>query len=672
MLFKNLNQLWLICLFILSNLTLHAQIAVKLNEHQEFKYDLKKGSFSLFEDKRPVFENAISAYQLKGVDQLSITSKNGRALKQKFKDSAGIGICYSIEHPAINGTKAIQNFYFYEGSSFIVMEVVLKGRNISSNSITPFLLSNGSFLSNKSLSSVFVPFDNDTFISYEQKDLDSNLYQSSEVGILYDKQDQSGFILASIDQSNWKSGILAKQENKQTDLSLKNGYTNVGITRDSMEHGYLSGNEIRSSKVLISYHKNWQEGLEEYAKFQRKLNQPHLKAWNQGTPVGWNSWGVIQTKLSWENATKTVDYFKNNIPEFRNENGKAYIDLDSFWDNMVPGGMSGDYSKLKEFVAYCKAAGLEPGVYWAPFTDWGHGSGPDRKAEGSDYTFGEMWTKTAAGYHDLDGGRALDPTHPGTQARMKFILGKLKECGFKMIKIDFLSHGVIESSKFYNPNVKTGMQAYAVGMKLLNDILDNQMLIYAAISPSIATYKYSHMRRIACDAWKTIDQTAYTLNSVTFGWWQTYLYDYIDADHLVFIGESHPTNLARFLSGVVAGPIILGDDFSIKEEWHTEMEPILQNKEILKVIKNGKSFRPLPIMKDNKTSNVYFKQDGDNSYLISFNFKEEPSSFQIDPKNLELKRFSKMTDMLNNQESNVETTINIEFEGIGAKIFKLD
>lgn len=672
MLFKISNLSWLICLLCLPFQTLQAQIEVKLNNNQEFRYDLKKGSFSLLENKKLVFENAISGYQLKNGAVQDVSSSNPRALKQKFKDNAGSGICYSIEHLSKNGTKAIQNFYFYEGSPFFVMELVLKGRNISSNALSPFQVKGQSLLSGKNLSSVFVPFDNDTFIEYKQQDFASEPYESSELGILYDSNDQSGFLTASLDQSTWKTGILAKQDQQQTDLEVKNGFVKASVTRDSMEHGYLSGNEIRSSKILISYSKNWQDGLDEFAKFQRKLFPPNIKAWTAGTPIGWNSWGVIQTKLSWENATATVDYFKDSLPKFRNENGQAYIDLDSFWDNMVPGGMTGDYSKLKEFADYCKASGLEPGVYWAPFTDWGHGSGPDRKAEGSDYTFGEMWTKTSAGFNDLDGGRALDPTHPGTQARMKYILGKLKECGFKMIKIDFLSHAAIESSKFYNPNVKTGMQAYAIGMTYLNELLDNQMLIYAAISPSLATYRYAHMRRIACDAWKTIDQTAYTLNAITFGFWQTYLYDYIDADHLVFTGESHDVNIARFLSGVVAGPLILGDDFSQIEEWHNSMEPILQNPEILNIIKNGKSFRPLPIMQDNRTSNVYLKREGNKAYLIAINFKEAHAHFEIDLKSLGLTGNYKMQDLINTQESKVASKLEIEFESIGGRIFKLE
>jgi len=670
---KIVNQFWLICLFLVQFQLSNAQIEVKLKNNQQFKYDLKKGTFSLYENNKPIFENAVSSFQLKNGIEQEVYSNRGRALKQKFKDNVGTGICYSIEHPSSNGNRAIQNFYFYDGSSFVVMDLVLKGKNLNSNSISPLIIKSQQIFSKNPLTAITVPFDNDTFIAYEQNELSTKPYQSSEIGIIYDKNTQSGLIAASLDQSIWKTGVLAKNDlNNLTDLTVKNGFTDVSITRDSMEHGYLNANEIRSSKIFISYAVNWQDGMDEFAKFQRKLFPPYVKTWPDATPVGWNSWGVIQDKLSWENATGSVDYFKNNIPNFRNENGKAYIDLDSFWDNMVPGGMSGDYSKLKEFVNYCNSAGLEPGAYWAPFTDWGFKSGANRKAEGSDYTFGEMWTKTAKGFHDLDGGRALDPTHPGTQARMKFILQKLKDCGFKMIKIDFLTHAAVESTGFHNPNIKTGMQAYAIGMKNIDDILDNQMLIYAAISPSLASYKYAHMRRIACDAWKTIDQTAYTLNSITFGWWQTFLYDYIDADHLVFTGESHSTNIARFLSGVVAGPLILGDDFSKKEDWQTAMEPILQNKEILRIIKNGKSFRPLPVINDNKTSNLYFKKDGNDVYIIAFNFLQDNANIAFDLKQIGINDNFKMKDLISQEETTIGTALNISFETEGAKIFKLN
>jgi len=102
------------------------------------------------------------------------------------------------------------------------------------------------------------------------------------------------------------------------------------------------------------------------------------------------------------------------------------------------------------------------------------------------------------------------------------------------------------------------------------------------------------------------------------------------------------------------------------------MEPILQNQEILNIIKNGKSFRPLPIMQDNRTSNVYLKLEGNKAYLIAINFKEAHAHFEIDLKNLGLTGNYKMQDLINTQESKVASKLEIEFESIGGRIFKLE
>lgn len=69
--------------------------------------------------------------------------------------------------------------------------------------------------------------------------------------------------------------------------------------------------------------------------------------------------------------------------------------------------------------------------------DWGK---TDRRVEGSDYHYRDIWTKTGGRYHDIDGARALDPTHPGTKQRIALLINKFNEIGFDLIKIDFIGH----------------------------------------------------------------------------------------------------------------------------------------------------------------------------------------------------------------------------------------
>ncbi|WP_333864254.1 alpha-galactosidase [Sphingobacterium sp.] len=639
-------------------------------------YNKAAGTYSLSKDQVAYIQQASAYLALANGQKISTDKLKGsrKITEQAIRDNLGSGVRYTVSVKSQQGIELLQHFYFYDHMDAVIIELEAKGKNLSSNELVP-ICSHASFAGlGKSLYQVAVPFDNDTFISYENNAISNDSKSSAEVGVVYDKESGKGLLIGSLDQSVWKSGIAIRGDRGQYNhLAARAGFTDVSITRDSMSHGAVKGDVIRSPKYLVSYDKDWRIGLENYAKIHRKLSPPYVQSWQGATPVGWNSWGVIQEKLNFQNATATAQYFEKDIPYFRNAAGEAFIDLDSFWDNMTPGGMSGDYTQLKQFVRYCDSLGLKPGVYWAPFTDWGHGSGPDRKAEGSQFTFGQLWTKTEKGYHNLDGGRALDPTHPGTLARMDVILGKLVDCGFRMIKVDFLSHAAIESTGFYDKKIQTGMQAYAVGMKHLVDVLQGKMLIYAAISPSLATAQFAHMRRIACDAWKTIDQTQYTLNSVSYGWWQTYLYDFIDADHLVFHDESPEVNKARLLSGVVTGTIILGDDLSKKENWQPKINQYLQDPEILKIIADGKSFRPAGFVEGKAANRYFYKKVGNDLYVAVFNYADEPTSVTIDFKQLglETNRTYKAVELFDKSIQELAAQKSIGFEQEGAKLFKI-
>lgn len=156
------------------------------------------------------------------------------------------------------------------------------------------------------------------------------------------------------------------------------------------------------------------------------------------------------------------------------------------------------------------------------------------------------------------------------------------------------------------------------------------MLVYAAISPSLASARYIHMRRIACDAFKSIKDTEYTLNGLSNGWWQTYLYDYIDADHVVFSDQSDGENTARFLSAIVTGTCINGDDFSKQGKWSSTAQRLLNNTEILQVLQDGKAFVPVEGNRAKLASPLFVKQVGNVKYLAIFNYNDKTKPFKLD------------------------------------------
>lgn len=613
-------------------------IIIDYGKSGKIDYNLKTGIFNISDQSGQLLLDGFSQgeYQKK-----MLSSKNYREInytKTTIKDGFGNGFKHVFLLKQAGLPNMQQVFYTYAGKDYFMISLTLQGADLSINHMEPL---NGNLIDQEASdepTSLFVPFDNDTFISYNAVPLKINTSNSSaEVTALYHDQSRNGFVIGSIEHSNWKTGIITAMDGgKKIGIQAICGYTEESITRDKIEHGYLKGKTITSSKVFFGVFADWRLGMETYAKANRIAEPPIVFKWKAATPVGWNSWGAMQEKITLEKANQVVDFFADSLKTFRSGD-VAYIDLDSYWDKLLNGGLHGDYSKLKAFADYAKSKGLKPGIYWAPFVDWGFAAGGKRIADGSRYSFSGMWTKVGSGYHDIDGARALDPTHPGTKQRIVTVIEKFKECGFEMIKIDFLGHAAIESDHFYDPKVTTGMQAYKAGMEFLLKQLDDKMLVYAAISPSLASGRYVHVRRIACDAFKSIKDTEYTLNSVSNGWWQTYLYDYIDADHVVFSDQSDQENTARFLSAIVTGTCITGDDFSQQGKWNSTAKRLLNNAEILNVLKDGKAFLPVEGNRGKSASQLFVKQVGNVKYLALFNYSDEARSFILDFSRIGLK-----------------------------------
>src|SRR5690606_22047158 len=464
-----------------------------------------------------------------------------------------------------------------------------------------------------------VPFDNDAWVRYTANSTQTNVSAiSSEVTAFYDNTSRLGLISGSVEHRVWKTGIETSGiSNTLNQFRVFGGYASASGTRDQSPHGSIQGRSLKSPKIFVGIFSDWRKGMESYGVANKINDGRYIADWAEGAPFGWNSWGSIQSDINLEKSKLVVDYFSDELPFFRN-NEIAYIDLDSYWDNMVQGGLEGDFTALKEFVDYCKSHHLKPGIYWAPFVDWGKF---DRRVEGSSYNYASSWTTVEGGYHDVDGARAMDPTHPATKERIDLVIDKFKQTGFEMIKIDFIGHAAAEATSYYDPSITTGMQAFAHGMEYLIDRIGNQMLVYAAISPNLATGRYVHMRRIACDAYADINATEYTLNSTTYGWWQSRIYDFIDADHIVFGNSSLGENRARLTSAVVNGSIIMGDDYSSQGQWMERSKSLLQNKDILKLAARTEGvFVPVE-GNTNQTASESYVLDLDGTYYVAlFNY----------------------------------------------------
>ena len=590
-------------------------------------YNTQIGTLSVLWDDTEIISNAHSVVYNGGTKLSSLDYTERSVSFEDITDDFGNGTKMTVQLSSVDKPAMQQIFYAYTDRDYFLTEVLISGDNVSSNYMAPLVTNQVKIEESGDNHFLSVPFDNDGFVRYKSNSLSSyTRATSSEVTAFYENESRNGLVVGSVEHTVWKTGIQAGGTgNKLSSFTVWGGYTDRNVTRDENQHGFISGDTIKSPKIFVGYFNDWRDGLDEFGKANAITEPRYIFDWNGPTPFGWNSWGAIQTSLSLDKAKAVVDFFAESLPDFRNGE-TAYIDLDSYWDNMISGGFEGDFSNLIAFVNYCKSKGLKPGIYWAPFVDWGK---YDRKVEGSNYNYVATWTKVNGGYHDEDGARAMDPTHPATQERIKFLINKLILCGFEMIKIDFIGHAAVEADSFYDPEVTTGMQAFRKGMEYLVDQLDGKMLVYAAISPNLAAGRYVHTRRIACDAYGDIGSTEYTLNSNTYGWWQDQIYNYIDGDMLVLGNNSIEENRARLTSGVINGTLITADDFSTTGQWSERAKLLFQNNDVLDAARDGQAFRPVEGNSENSASEAFVKEK-DGEYDVAVVNYGNAKTFDLD------------------------------------------
>lgn len=641
------------------SVSLHAQqtTTIPFGKNNRIVYDLRNGTYTVWAGGKAVIRNAYAFYEeTQQPDTLRITRTMTVATFSNGKR-------YTISS-ATAGLKREHIFYVYNRDEAFYTAVVLRGAGARSRYMSPL-----TGASTGHTSGVFVPFDNDAWIKYRVADLTGPAFTSSEVTALYDSVSNAGIVLGSVEHNNWKTGIRVAGGQ----VSAIAGWTDSLVTRDGLPHGIVTqGDTLCSSpQIMVLATADWRKGMEQYGSANRKAEPRYIFNWTGAKPFGWNSWGSMQTKLTLPKAKQVVDFFADSCKAFRSKDGQLYIDLDSYWDNLSKGGMTGDFSELKAFADYCKQRGVKPGIYWAPFVDW---SKSPRPVEGSHYNYEEVWTKVNGQYHDFDGCRAMDPTHPATRERIAYLIKRFKEAGFEMIKIDFIGHAAIEADHYYDPTVHTGMQAFRKGMEFLVDQLDGKMLVYAAISPSMATGRYVHTRRIACDAFKSIDETAYTLNGTSLGWWQSNVYDYTDADHVVFEGAPLGANRARLTSAIVTGTIITGDDYSVPGNTHTVAQQLLQNRDVLEAAQVKGAFRPVDHHTGEAPSNLFVYNAGAYTYVAVLNYGQQAATFEADLDKLGLKsrQVYGCKELFSGKVSTATGKLQMNVDGADAVIIRLE
>lgn len=602
----------------------------------DFSYD--KGRFSLMLDGETMFLDAVSEYKLEDKTISSINYQDFSLETKAVTDVRGSGTTVIATLTGAELPTMKQHFTFYEDTKYFLVstELIAKDGEVASNYIAPIIVRNGRIQNRNPRYTNFleVPFDNDGWATFEIKNLMEDGL-SHEVGAFFTPDNKDGLIMGSVTHDKWKSAVEYKSKGTSIDEVYVYSGANTPMTRDQSPHGTVHGETVASAVFFVGFYDNWKDGMNEYAGVNTTFT-PKRKSVGEGNPMGWNSWGSIQDKINHSDAIATSDYIKDNFQDtWKDENNTVYVNLDSYWDNL-------SYEQLCDFVKHCEENGQVAGAYFSPFVMWWDEYGMQTNyVPGTNITFNDIRLKKADGTYygnDIDGCYPMDVTHPAAEINFRNNLEKLKSCGFKYIKLDFLVHGSLEGD-YYNDSIQTGIEAYNYAMGKVTEILGEDVFINLSMAP-IFPYNYANGRRLCCDTYYKINETEYMMNSLTYGFWQSELYDWIDPDHIVIWGKDGKANeraaRSRLLSGIVTGGSFLtGDNFvSPAKNAHKAFDrydELLTNKKLIDVLKIGKPFEGYLGTDCPYAAEVFTLEHQGKTYVAVFNYsKAAVKTYNID------------------------------------------
>jgi alpha-galactosidase len=583
------------------------------------EYHLADGSADVFYGGELVIPQASAVVHLPEVvssTDYKIHKLSHRAIHDRF----GRGVEYVVESSNGREDTMIQTFWLYENSDYFLADVEIANKSgVTANFMSPITSQTPShFLPAGDDRALFVPFDNDMWVRYRAEPFGGEV-TSYEVSTLYDNASRMGLVLGSIEHDLWKTGVRSvTSSNAVTRLEVFGGITSTN-THDVLPHGDIRGPIIRSPKIFIGCFSDWRAGLETYAKANAIVTPP--RPWTGGVPFGWNSWGKLQFNLTYEKAIQVSDFFARDLPQFKNH-GVAYIGLDAGWNKLTD-------TQLKAFVEHCKVNHQEAGIYFTPFTAWTKDG--NKPVDGTNFKYKDIFLYANGNIQTIDGGVALDPTHPGTKALIQSNFNRFKRAGFKYVKLDFMTHGALEADSHYDPQVSTGIQAYNQGMDFISQQAGKDVYLNLSISPLFPA-QYANSRRIACDTFGAIGQVEYMLNSLTYGWWLDGVYDFNDGDHMVLADYSEGENRARVTSDAITGLMISGDDLSDGGDAPARQraKQFLTNEAINGMARSKRSFRPVEGNSDDHAASLFMWAGQDGFYLAAFNYSSMKTTTQID------------------------------------------
>jgi alpha-galactosidase len=594
----------------------------------------------------------------------------------------------------------LQHIWFYDNKPWIEIECELgpDASAVGTRHFDAVVLKGGNAFQIEqpaALRVLHVPFDNDMWFRYNSMAVSGmktgERYSSEEVTAIYENASRHGIILGSVSHDIWKTAIdVHATDGQLSDLDIYGGISSAtGVrtdTHDTVPHGLVHGTQIVSPRIFIGSFSDWRDGLEAYGAANAAMHPP--LSWPAGVPMGWNSWAAYAEKINDHRYLGAAEFLRDTlVPQGFGRDKVVYINLDAFWSNL-------DAVQLADAVANIKAmhgadgTRFEPGIYWTPFAYWSDDLDAYVEGTGMKYRYRDILLKAPDGSFlpKVDGGRAIDPSHPGARARITYFLKQFQQLGFTYLKLDFLSHGALEGVH-YDPAIQTGIEAYNLGMKQIVDETGNRMFLSLSIAPLFPA-GYGHARRLSCDTKGHIsggDQTTeYMLNSLTYGWWTSPNLYIADPDHIV-LGDkadqgarSITEGRSRLLSAIISGGMILDSSRVTDDPQAREFaRAVYDNRNLFNVASEGKVFRPIEGDTGDAAATAFVRPSAHGIYLALFNYDQQhPKTIsvpltRIDPSLSSTSSVTVMDVASEKEIASTQGTISIALQPSEAKLVEL-
>jgi hypothetical protein len=299
---------------------------------------------------------------------------------------------------------------------------------------------------------------------------------------LYRRDDPVGLAIGPVGSPEANLDLAFRVRGNELRLSLSSEMSDVvvapGESRDAQSIAAVVGPHDEVVTALLN-----------------AVAQSHDARLHRGPASGWCSWYHYFDKVTQDDIAGIAGAAMN-----RDELPLDVIQIDDGWQRTV-----GDWRCNEKFaggfaplIAAIERAGAVPGIWIAPLAV--HES-TDVFRDHPDWFQHDRHGKLVGEANNWGPkSRWIDPTHPGARAWIRDEMKRLRDAGFRYVKVDFNTIG--ENVRFHDPS-KTAFQALRDLYALYRETLGEDIYLLACIGMHRAVCGYSDGTRIGPDSLAT-------------------------------------------------------------------------------------------------------------------------------------------------------------------------